>query len=97
MSPADKKPITVCSQQSTQTQVHLSLFLADLLSVEILENAQPRLSAIFSGGEINVEGIDLARLFEIRDRLLSLRADAFEGVAPDNIHVSVRSAGGGEI
>ncbi|MBV9275830.1 MAG: hypothetical protein JO333_18190 [Verrucomicrobia bacterium] len=97
MSPADRKPITICSQQSTQTQVHLSLFLADLLSVEILDSPHPRLSAIFSGGEINVEGIDLARLFEIRDRLLSLRPDAFEGVPPDNIHVTVRSAGGGEI
>jgi hypothetical protein len=97
MSPADKKPITVCSQQSTQTQVHLSLFLADLLSVEVHANAHPRLSAIFSGGEINVEGIDLARLFEIRDRLLSLRSDAFEDVPPDNIHVNVRSAGGVEI
>ena len=93
----DKKPITVRSQQSTQTQVHVSLFLDDLLSVEIVDNAQPRLSAIFSTGEIKVEGLDLPHLFQIRDHLLSLRSDAFEGVPIDNIHVSVRSAGGTEI
>jgi len=93
----DKKPITVRSQQSTQTHVHVSLFLVDLLSVEIIDNVQPRLSAIFSSGEINVEGIELSRLFEIRDRLLSLRPDAFEGIPADNIHVTVCSAGGTEI
>ena len=93
----DKKPITVRSQQSTQTQVHVSLFLDDLLSIEIIDNAQPRLSAVFASGEINVEGIELSRLFEIGDRLLSLRPDAFEGVPAENIHVSVRSAGGTEI
>jgi hypothetical protein len=93
----DKKPITVRSQQSTQTQVHVSLFLDDLLSVEIVENAHPRLSAIFSSGEIKVEGLELSHLFQIRDRLLSLRSDAFDGVPSDNIHVSVRSAGGTEI
>jgi hypothetical protein len=93
----DKKPITVRSQQSTQTQVHVSLFLDDLQSVEIVDNAQPRLSAIFASGEIKVEGLELANLFQIRDHLLSLRSDAFEGVPPDNIHVSVRSAGGTEI
>lgn len=93
----DKKPVTIRSQQSTQTQVHVSLFLNDLLSVEIVDNAQPRLSAIFSSGEIKVEGVDLPELFQIRDRLLSLRSDAFEGVPTDNIHVSVRSAGGTEI
>jgi hypothetical protein len=93
----DKKPITVRSRQSTQTQVHVSLFLDDLLSVEIVDNAQPRLSAIFSSGEIKVEGIELPHLFQIRDHLLSLRPDAFEGVPIDNIHVSVRSAGGTEI
>lgn len=93
----DKKPITIRSQQSTQTQVHVSLFLDDLLSVEIVDNVQPRLSAIFSSGEIKVEGVDLPELFQIRDRLLSLRSDAFEGVPTDNIHVSVRSAGGTEI
>ena len=93
----DKKQITVRSRQSTQTQVHVSLFLDDLLSVEIVDNAQPRLSAIFSSGEIKVEGRDLPDLFQIRDRLLSLRSDAFEGVPTDNIHVSVRSAGGTEI
>jgi hypothetical protein len=93
----DKKPITVRSQQSTQTQVHVSLFLDDLQSVEIVDSAQPRLSAIFSSGEIKVEGIELPHLFQIRDRLLGLRSDAFEGVPTDNIHVSVRSAGGTEI
>jgi hypothetical protein len=93
----DKKPITVRSQQSTQTQVHVSLFLDDLQSVEIVDSAQPRLSAIFSSGEIKVEGVELPHLFQIRDRLLSLQSDAFEGVPTDNIHVSVRSAGGTEI
>jgi hypothetical protein len=93
----DKKPVTVRSQQSTQTQVHVTLFLDDLLSVEIVDSAQPRLSAIFSSGEIKVEGLGLPDLFQIRDRLLSLRSDAFEGVPTDNIHVSVRSAGGTEI
>jgi hypothetical protein len=93
----DKIPITVRSQQSTQTQVQVSLFLNDLLSVEIVENVQPRLSAIFASGEIKVEGLELPRLFEIRDRLLSLRPDAFDGVPTDNIHVSVRSVGGTEI
>ena len=93
----DKKPITVRSRQSTQTQVHVSLFLDDLLSVEIVDNAQPRLTAIFSSGEIKVEGVELPHLFQIRDRLLSVRSDAFEGVPTDNIHVSVRSAGGTEI
>ena len=93
----DKKPITVRSRQSTQTQVHVSLFLDDLLSIEIVDNAQPRLSAIFSSGEIKIEGVDLPELFQIRDRLLSLQSDAFEGVPTDNIHVSVRSAGGTEI
>jgi hypothetical protein len=93
----DKKPITIRSQQSTQTQVHVSLFLDDLLSVEIIDNLQPRMSAIFSSGEINVEGIELSRLFQIRDHLLSFRPDAFEGVRADNIHVFVRSAGGTEI
>jgi len=97
MTSTDRTPITVCSQQSTQTLLHVSLFLDDLLSVEIIANALPRLSAIFSSGEIKVEGIDLARLFEARDRLLSLRCDAFEGIPADNIHVSVRSAGGTEI
>jgi hypothetical protein len=93
----DKKPITVRSQRSTQTQVHVSLFLDDLQSVEIVDNAEPRLSAIFASGEIKVESLDLTHLFQIRDRLLSLRSDAFEGVPSDNIHVSVRSAGGTEI
>ena len=93
----DKKPITVQSQQSTQTQVHVSLFLDDLLSIEIVDNAQPRLSAVFSSGEIKVEGLELPHLFQIRDRLLSLRSDALEGVPIDNIHISVRSAGGTEI
>jgi hypothetical protein len=93
----DKKPVTVRSQQSTQTQVHVTLFLDDLLSVEIVDSAQPRLSAIFSSGEIKVEGLGLPDLFQIRDRLLSLRSDAFEGVPADNIHVSVLSAGGTEI
>jgi hypothetical protein len=93
----DKKPITVLSQQSTQTQVHVTVFLDDLLSVEIIDNTQPRLSAIFSSGEIKVEGIELKRLFQIRDQLLSLQSDAFEGVPADNIHVFVRSAGGTEI
>jgi hypothetical protein len=93
----DKKPITVRSQQSTQTQVHVTLFLDDLQSVEIVDSAQPRLSAIFSSGEIKVEGVELPHLFQIRDRLLSLQSDAFEGVPTDNIHVSVRSAGGTEI
>jgi len=93
----DKKPITVRSRQSTHTQVHVSLFLDDLLSVEIVDNAQPRLSAVFSSGEIKVEGLELPHLFQIRDRLLSLRPDAFEGVPTENIHVSVRSAGGTEI
>ena len=93
----DKKPITVRSQQSTQTQVYVSLFLEDLQSVEIVDSAQPRLSAIFASGEIKVEGLDLTHLFQIRDRLLSFRSDAFEGVPTDNIHVSVRSAGGTEI
>jgi hypothetical protein len=93
----DKKPITVRSRQSTQTQVHVSVFLDDLLSVEIVDNAQPRLSAVFSSGEIKVEGLELPNLFQIRDRLLSLRSDAFEGVPTDNIHVSVLSAGGTEI
>jgi hypothetical protein len=93
----DKKPITVRSQQSTQTQVQVSLFLDDLQSIEIVDSTQPRLSAIFSSGEIKVEGVELPHLFQIRDRLLSLRSDAFEGVPTDNIHVSVRSAGGTEI
>jgi len=93
----DKKPITVRSRQSTHTQVYVTLFLDDLLSVEIFDNAQPRLSAVFSSGEIKVEGLELPHLFQIRDRLLSLRLDAFEGVPTDNIHVSVRSAGGTEI
>ena len=93
----DKKPITVRSRQSTQTQVYVSLFLDDLQSVEIIDNVQPRLSAIFASGEMKVEGLDLTLLFQIRDRLLSLRSDAFEGVPTDNIHVSVRSAGGTEI
>jgi hypothetical protein len=93
----DKKPITVRSQQSTQTQVHVTLFLDDLQSVEIVDSAQPRLSAIFSSGEIKVEGVELPHLFQIRDRLLSIQSDAFEGVPTDNIHVSVRSAGGTEI
>ena len=93
----DKKPITVRSQQSTQTQVHVSLFLDDLLSVEIVDSVQPRLSAIFTSGKINVEGIELSHLFQIRDQLLSLRPEAFDGVPADNIHVSVRSAGGTEI
>ena len=93
----DKKPITVRSQQSTQTQVYVSLFLDDLQSVEIIDNPQPRLSAIFASGEIKVEGVELTYLFQIRDRLLSLRSDAFEGVPIDNIHVFVRSAGGTEI
>ena len=93
----DKKPITVRSQQSTQTQVHVTLFLDDLQSIEIVDSAQPRLSAIFSSGEIKVEGVELPHLFQIRDRLLSLQSDAFEGVPTDNIHVSVRSAGGTEI
>jgi hypothetical protein len=93
----DKKPVTVRSQQSTQTQVHVTLFLDDLLSVEIVDSAQPRMSAVFSSGEIKVEGLGLPDLFQIRDRLLSLRSDAFEGVPTDNIHVSVRSAGGTEI
>jgi hypothetical protein len=93
----DKKPITVRSQQSTQTQVHVTLFLDDLQSVEIVDSAQPRLSAIFSSGEIKVEGVELPHLFQIRDRLLSLQSDAFKGVPTDNIHVSVRSAGGTEI
>ena len=93
----DKKPITVRSQQSTQTQVHVTLFLDDLQSVEIVDSAQPRLSAIFSSGEIKVEGVELPHLFQIRDRLLSLRSDAFEGAPTDNIHVSVRSAGGTDI
>ena len=93
----DKKPITVRSQQSTQTQVHVSVFLDDLLSVEIIDNTLPRLSAIFTSGQIKVEGIELMRLFQIRDQLLSLKSDAFEGVPADNIHVFVRSAGGTEI
>lgn len=93
----DKKTITVRSQQSTQTQVYVSLFLDDLQSVEIIDNPQPRLSAIFASGEIKVEGIELTHLFQIRDRLLSLQSDAFDGVPTDNIHVSVRSAGGTEI
>jgi hypothetical protein len=93
----DKKPITVRSQQSTQTQVHVSLFLDDLLSIEIVDNPQPKLSAIFTSGEINVEGIELSRLFQIRDHLLSMRPDAFEGVPAANIHVSVLSAGGTEV
>jgi hypothetical protein len=93
----DKKPITVRSQQSTQTQVHVTLFLDDLQSIEIVDSAQPRLSAIFSSGEIKVEGVELPHLFQIRDRLLSLQSDAFKGVPTDNIHVSVRSAGGTEI
>ena len=93
----DKKPITVRSQQSTQTQVHVSVFLDDLLSVEIIDNTLPRLSAIFTSGQIKVEGIELMRLFQIRDQLLSLKPDAFEGVPADNIHVFVRSAGGTEI
>jgi hypothetical protein len=93
----DKIPITVRSQQSTQTQVQVSLFLNDLLSIEIVDNAQPRLSAVFASGEIKVEGLELLRLLQIRDRLLSLRPDAFDGVPTDNIHVSVRSAGGTEI
>jgi hypothetical protein len=97
MTPMDKKPITVRSQQSTQTQVHVSLFLDDLLSIEIVDNPQPRLSAIFSTGEIKVEGIELPRLFQIRDLLLSLRPDAFDEVPPYNIHVSVRSVGGTDI
>lgn len=93
----DKKTITVRSQQSTQTHVYVSLFLDDLQSVEIIDNVQPRLSAIFASGEIKVEGLELTHLFQIRDRLLGLRSDAFEGVPTDNIHVSVRSAGGTEI
>jgi hypothetical protein len=93
----DKIPITVRSQQSTQTQVQVSLFLNDLLSIEIVDNVQPRLSAVFASGEIKVEGLELPRLFQIRDRLLNLRPDAFDGVPADNIHVSVRSAGGTEI
>jgi len=93
----DKKPITIRSQQSTQTQVHVTLFLDDLLSIEIVDNVQPRLSAIFSSGEINVEGVELPRLFQIRDRLLSLRPDAFEGIPADNVHVTVRSSSGTEI
>ena len=93
----DKKPITVRSQQSTQTQVQVSLFLDDLQSIEIVDSTQPRLSAIFSSGEIKVEGVELPHLFQIRDRLLSLQSDAFKGVPTDNIHVSVRSAGGTEI
>ena len=97
MTPTDKKPITIRSQQSTNTQVHVSFFLEDLLSVEIIDNAQPRLSAIFSSGEIIVEGIELPRLFESRDRLLSCRPDSFEGIAPDSIHVTVRSAAGTDI
>ena len=96
-SAMDKKPITVRSQQSTQTHVHVSLFLDDLLSVEIIDNVQPRLSAIFTSGEINVEGIELPQLFQIRDRLLSLQADAFAGVPAENIHVFLRSAGGTDI
>jgi hypothetical protein len=97
MTPMDKKPITVRSQQSTQTQVHVSLFLDDLLSIEIVDNPQPRLSAIFSTGEIKVEGLELPLLFQIRDLLLSLRPDAFDEVPPYNIHVSVRSVGGTDI
>jgi hypothetical protein len=93
----DKKPITIRSQQSTHTQVHVSLFLDDLLSVEIIDNALPRLSAIFTSGEINVEGVELSHLFQIRDQLLSLGPDAFEGVPAANIHVFVRSAGATEI
>jgi hypothetical protein len=93
----DKKPITVRSQQSTQTQVHVSLFLDDLLSVEIVDNLQPKLSAIFTSGEINIEGIELSHLFQIRDHLLNFRPDAFEGVPAANLHVFVRSAGGTEI
>jgi hypothetical protein len=93
----DKVPITVRSQQSTQTQVQVSLFLNDLLSIEIVDNSQPRLSAVFASGEIKVEGLELPRLVQIRDHLLSLRPDAFDGVPTDNIHVSVRSAGGTEI
>ena len=69
----------------------------DAAQVEIVDSAQPRLSAVFSSGEIKVEGLGLPDLFQIRDRLLSLRSDAFEGVPTDNIHVSVRSAGGTEI
>jgi hypothetical protein len=92
-----KQPFTVVSQQSTQTKVHVSLFLDDLLSVEIVDNAQPRLSAIFTSGEINVEGIELSRLFQIRDHLLSRQTEAFEGVPAENIHVFVRSAGGTEL
>jgi hypothetical protein len=93
----DKIPITARSQQSTQTQVQVSLFLNDLLSIEIVDNPQPRLSAIFSTGEIKVEGLDLQHLFQIRERLLSLRPDAFDEVPPYNIHVSVRSVGGTDI
>jgi hypothetical protein len=93
----DKKPITILSQQSTQTHVHASLFLDDLLSVEIIDNAQPRLSAIFASGEIKVEGIELPLLFQIRDQLLSLQAEAFAAVPAGNIHVFLRSAGGSDI
>jgi hypothetical protein len=87
-----KIAITVRSKQSPQTQVSVSLFLEDLLSVHLVETPVPRLTTIFRGGEIIIHRTGLERLVEIRQKLLRGDANAFQGVDAECVEANTRSA-----
>jgi hypothetical protein len=88
-----KTAVTVRSKQSPQTQVSVSLFLEDLLSVHLVETPMPRLTAIFRGGEIIIQRTELDRLVQIRQKLLQGDADAFQGIDAECVEANTRSQG----
>jgi hypothetical protein len=85
--------VTVRSKQTPQTQVSVTLFLEDLLSVHLVETPVPRLTAIFRGGEIIIQRTELERLVQIRHKLLQGDANAFQGVDAECVEANTRSAG----
>ncbi|MBV8587343.1 MAG: hypothetical protein JO331_13775 [Verrucomicrobia bacterium] len=87
-----KIAVTVRSKQTPQTQVSVTLFMEDLLSVHLVETPIPRLTAIFRGGEIIIQRTGLERLVEIRQKLLQGDANAFQGVDAECVEANTRSA-----